>query len=224
MPGRDIPLVTGEIYHIFNKGVAGQPTFKTKRDYNRFLETMFYYQNEDVPIRFSKLMTLPSKQQLEILHYLGRKRQFIVDILTYCLMPNHFHLLLRQVKSSGIAKYAANTTNSHTRYFNTKNEREGPLFKGKFQAVRIESEEQLLHVTRYIHLNPYSSYVVKTLDDLFSYPYSSLRKYLGLEKNQPIENKTVLGYFKSTEAFKRFTLDQADYQRQLERIKHLTLE
>ncbi|MBI2268269.1 MAG: transposase [Candidatus Blackburnbacteria bacterium] len=224
MPGRDIPLVTGEIYHIFNKGIAGQPTFNTKRDYNRFLETMFYYQNKDIPIRLSKLATLHSEQKSEILNYLNKKKQFIVDIVAYCLMPNHFHLLIKQTENNGTAKYTANITNSHTRYFNIKNKREGPLFKGKFQAVRIESEEQLLHVTRYIHLNPYSSYIVKTTNDLLSYKYSSLRKYLGLEENQSIDTQTILAHFKSLETFKKFIFDQADYQRQLERIKHLILE
>ena len=99
----------------------------------------------------------------------------IVDIGAYCLMPNHFHILLQQLQDNGISTFVRKLLNSYTRYFNTKNERIGPLFQGQFKAVRVESDEQLLHLTRYIHLNPLVGYVVK---DLRNFEWSSYLDYI----------------------------------------------
>lgn len=93
-------------------------------------------------------------------------------------MPNHFHLLLKQTKENGISKLVANFQNSYTRYFNLKNERVGPLFQGVFKALRVKTDEQLIHVSRYIHLNPYSSSVIKSFEELKRYPWSSVEEYL----------------------------------------------
>lgn len=91
-----------------------------------------------------------------------------------------------------------------------------------FKAVRIESDEQLLHISRYIHLNPVTSYLVK-IETLLEYPWSSFKDYLG-ENASMVARDKVLGHFRSKEDYKRFVFDQASYQRELERIKHLTLE
>lgn len=224
MPGREIPLVNGEIYHVLNRGIAGQPVFVTKRDYQRFFESMLYYQNKELPLRYSKLLQLSNEERMQILKNLSEQGNFIVEFISYCLMPNHFHLLMRQIKNEGIAKFTGNLTNSFTRYFNVKNKRVGPLFQGKFKAVRIESDEQLLHVARYIHLNPYSSFVVKGVGDVSLYPYSSLAEYLKLKKDKTVSKEIILSQFKTLKSFKDFTLNQADYQRKLQEIKHLTFE
>jgi len=224
MPGREIPLVSGEIYHVINRGIASQPIFGDKRDYHRFLETIFYYQNQNPPLRYAKFLTLSVEERNRILRNLKKKKDFNVEFMSFCLMPNHFHLLLRQVKDGGISKFLSNLTNSYTRYFNTKNQRKGPLFQGKFKAVRIENDNQLLHVTRYIHLNPYTSYVIKNVEELASYPYSSFQEYLNPNDNQIMNKDEVLSHFKSLRLFKEFTFDHADYQRKLDQIKHLSLE
>ncbi len=224
MPGRLMPIVTNEIYHIFNRGVASQPTFFNKRDYDRALESFFYYQNSNPPIKYSRFLTLPIKQRAEILDDLSKKKNYLVEIISYCLMPNHFHFLLRQIKDGGIAKFIGNFTNSYTRYINTKQERTGPLFTGKFKSVRIETQKQLLHTSRYIHLNPYSSFVVKTLKDLAGYPYSSLPEFLGITKSNLCSKDIIISEFKSLKLFRQFIFDQADYQRSLDIIKHLALE
>jgi putative transposase len=148
----------------------------------------------------------------------------LVQIIAYCLLPNHFHLLLKQQKENGISKYMANLTNSYARYFNPKHKRRGPLFEGRFKAVRIETDQQLLHVNRYIHLNPYSSFLTKTVEQLFSYPYSSLPQYLKNGNSDSLEKEIILDFFKTPSSYKEFLKDQADYQRQLDIIKHLTLD
>ena len=140
-------------------------------------------------------------------------------------MPNHFHLLLKQIIDGGISKFMSNFTNRYTRYLNTKNDRNGPIFQGRFKAIRIETDEQLLHVCRYIHLNPYTSYVVKTFSNLEKYPYSSFPEYLGKTKREFCNKELILHHFnKDRKDYKKFVFNQANYQRELNKIKHLTLE
>lgn len=224
MPGRTVPLITDQIYHVLNRGVASQPMFLTQWDYSRAIEIIFYYQNQNLPLRYSFFRRLPVKQRTEILDQLKKRADFLVEIIAYCLMPNHFHLVLKQIKDGGISTFMSNLSNSYTRYFNTKNKRIGPLLQGKFKAVRVETDEQLFHLSRYIHLNPYSSYVIKSLRKLESYPYSSLSEYLGLTKSKNCHKEIVLDNFKDPTSYKKFVFDQADYQRMLQEIKQLTLE
>ena len=224
MPGRNIPLVTGEIYHIVNRGIASQPTFLNKRNYHRAIETLFYYQYINFPVKYSRFLSLSTDLREQISKELIRKKQHFIKILAYCLMPNHFHLILEQYVDRGISKFMSNFTNSYTRYFNTRNERDGPLFKDKFKAIRIETDEQLLHVSRYIHLNPYTAYIIKTLRELEDYPYSSFPEYIGKISAEICSKDYILGNFKDKSAYKKFVLDQAEYQRELGKIKHLILE
>ena len=219
-----MPIVTNEIYHVFNRGVASQPTFFNKRDYDRALESFFYYQNSKPPIKYSRFLSLPVKQRTEILQDLSKKKNYLVEIISYCLMPNHFHFLLRQIQEECIAKFMSNFTNIYTRYINTKLERAGPLFTGKFKSVRIETQKQLLHVSRYIHLNPYTSFVVKSFEGLQKYHYSSFPEFIGRTSLALCSKEDVLVDFKTIKQYKQFVYDEADYQRALYRIHHLLLE
>ena len=138
-------------------------------------------------------------------------------------MPNHFHFLLRQREKNGISIFLSNFQNSYTRYFNTQDKRVGPLFLDQFKAVRIEDEDQLLHVHRYIHLNPITSFVVKTVEKLRTYLWSSLPEYFGLTQGF-CETKTILSQFRKRSAYETFLYDQIAYQQKLASIKHLILE
>lgn len=224
MPGRNIPLITDEFYHVLNKGISLQPSFISKRDFQRAIEVVRYYQSEEPPLRYSQFLALSNENRKQILENLAKEKQFLVEIIAFCLMPNHFHFLLKQVKEGGISKFMSNFTNSYTRYLNVKNERNGPLFQGKFKAIRVETDEQLLHLSRYIHLNPYSSYVIKGIKDLEKYTYSSFLEYLGNSQTSFCSKEIVLDQFKNCKSYQKFVFDQADYQRKLEGIKHLTLE
>lgn len=221
MPYRLHPLVTGHVYHIYNRGVEKRQTFIDKRDYRRALETLKYYRNKRPPVKLSRFLILPEAEKDKINHYIETEEK-IVELLCYALMPNHFHFLLIQKIDGGISKSIKNFTDSFTRYFNTRHERIGPLFQGQFKAVLIESDEQLIHVSRYIHLNPFSSSIVSK-ENLVDYPWSSLGQYL--DKEDGICNiEMIKSYFPSTEKYLSFLLDQADYQRALEQVKHLTFE
>lgn len=222
MPGRLIPLITEQIYHVYNRGIDHRPTFLNKKEYDRVKEVLIYYRHIDPPFKLSILLTKSKDIRNKTIDQLNKNSKKLVDILSFCFMPNHFHLLLRQKVNNGIAKFMSNFQNSYTRYFNTKHKRIGPLFLDQFKAVRIETEEQLLHVSRYIHLNPYTSYVIKNVDDLFNYPWSSLPELLNMHDG--ICEKDVVNFYKNKYDFQKFIIDQSDYQRQLDKIKHLILD
>jgi len=221
---RKVPLVTNQFYHILNRGIALQPVFRTKWDFKRAINLLIYYQNADPPLRYSQLMTLLKEQRDKILDSLKKEKNFAVEIIAYCLMPNHFHFLLKQAKTKGVSTFISKFTNSYTKYFNVKNKRNGPLFQGNFKAIRIETENQLLHLSRYIHLNPFSAHLVKDTSSLKEYPYSSLKEYLDKNAKEICHKQIILNYFKKPQAYQKFILNRADYQRRLEEIKHLALE
>lgn len=212
MPVRTTPLVNGQFYHIYNRGVEKRCIFEDRRCYKRFLQTISYYQLEGPKPKFShsfdnkSFKIDPSKK--------------IVDIISYCLMPNHFHLLIRQLKDGGISEFISKLINSYTKFYNLKYKRIGPLFQGQFKAVLIESEEQLIHVSRYIHLNPIASFLVK---DLNLYEWSSYKEYAADTKG--ICNKEeIVSIFKNSASYQKFCLDQVSYAQNLERIKHQLIE
>ncbi len=225
MPYRKTPIVTNEIYHVFNRGIDRRPTFTDKRECQRALETIRFYRFISPPVKLSRFLSLPAEEQIKITQQRAKINNELVDILSFCLMPNHFHFLLRQSADRGISIFISQLQNSFTRYFNTKHERVGPLFLDQFKTVRIETDEQFIHVSRYIHLNPYSSFVIKDIKDLESYQWSSFPEYIAQDEQEDICKKdTILSFFKNTEEYKKFVFDQADYQRELDRIKHLIID
>ncbi len=213
MPYGRVAFANNHFYHVFNRGVEKRNIFLTDRDHERFLQTLYYYQFSGPKPKFSTYKRF-KLQDFD-------KNSKIVDILCYCLIPNHFHLLLRQLRDGGIQEFIRKASNSYTKYFNTKNKRVGPLFQGNFKAVTIESEEQLVHVSRYIHLNPYVSKLVENLD---FFKYSSYPDFIGLRNNTLCNKDIILNFFKSRKDYKSFVSDQKSYALELEKIKHLLIE
>lgn len=164
-------------------------------------------------------MKKPSDERQDILNNIS-KIPHQITIIAYCLMPNHFHLLLKQNDDLGISKFLANFQNSYTKYFNVKHKRTGSLFDRQFKAVLVESENQLLHLTRYIHLNPFSSHIIEK-EDITTYPYTSLPEYLAGQYKITSPNQ---GIDINPRRYERFVLDHSNYQQRLESLKHLTLE
>lgn len=222
MPYRVDPINTGRYYHVFNRGVNRLDTFIDKRDCHQALLSMNYYRFNKPPFRLSRFKSLSATEQTKRLIELLNTNETLVDILCFVLMPNHFHFLLKQNVEDGISTFIRKFSNSYARYFNTSHNWVGHLFQGQFKAVEIESESQLIHVSRYIHLNPYVSGIT-TKDNLENYPWSSYPDYLTkrLDRVNPIE---ILKIFKSPEAYREFVTNHADYARELEFIKHLTID
>lgn len=216
---RKVPLVSGEIYHIYNRGVDKRKTFLDVGEYLRFYQLAKFYQHSDPPVRFSYFIRFTPKTVEKLMN--ENWGENLVSILGYCFMPNHFHFILRQEADGGISRFISNLINSYTRYFNIKNDRVGPLFLEDFQNVLVSNEQQFLHLTRYIHLNPYSASLVVNLKDLENYEWSSYKEYLGRSDDYVCDRVIVEASFKNKENYKSFVNDRSDYQRNLKNMEYL---
>lgn len=223
MPVRKIPLVTDHYYHIFNRGVNRSPIFSQAKDYYRFLSLINYCRYTNYPLKFSQFKNCSQDRREEISKKL---KDPFATFVAYCLMPNHFHFVMQQKRDEGISAFMNRLLTSYTKFFNKKYDRSGPLFEGRFKAVLVETDGQLAHLVRYIHLNPYSSALVKKPVDVLSFQYSSMPEYLNRQTAFTIceEKQIVVSQFPKEGQFEKFTLDQADYQKRLHDIKHLAQE
>lgn len=223
MPYRKIDLVNNCYYHIFNHSFNKQSIFGNQGYPLRILNLWNYYRFNNPPFSYSKFNDLPLKLQHSFIHKLKRKKNYLVEIIAFCLMPNHYHLLLKQKQTNGIRNFISNSQNGYAKYINIIKEKTGPVFQNRFQAILITSNEQLIHLSRYIHLNPYSSGIIQLKSQLIDYPWSSLPEYLKGKKGI-CNPKIILDQFKNIKDYQDFVFNQADYQKQLDLIKHLTFE
>lgn len=200
------------IYHVFNRGVEKRDIFLDEQDYKIFLYYLYIYV---IPLE----QVLIKHPHLPIrLH--DKNLSSEVEIFAYCLMSNHFHLLVKQKNFNGVTRLLKQLTNAYARYFNNKYNRVGGLFQGRFRAVKVETNEQLLQVSRYIHLNPLEARIV---NDLSSYTWSSFLEYIN-KKREGICSKETISFFFPTSKYEDFVMDQADYAKELESIKNLVLD
>lgn len=223
MPFRKTILANNQHYHILNRGVAGSLIFNNTYDYRRFIELISFYRYDNLPLSFSRYSKLPLDQKEEFNKRLEEKGELLVELFSYCLMPNHFHLQAKQTKENGVQKFLANLQNSYAKYYNTKHERYGPLFQSRFKAKIIHTDEIMLHISRYIHLNPVSSYLID-IKELSSYAWSSLPYYLDGTNTSFVNTKYLLDIAGGRKKYKSFIYNQADYQRRLQNVRHLLLE
>ncbi len=213
-----------QIYHVFNRGIAQQSIFLTKQDYQRALQVLVFYSYVGVKIRFSYFKRLSDLQKNDFMDNLRKNGQKQIELLAFCLMPNHIHFLIKEVRARGISTFMSNFQNSYAKYFNVRTARDGSLFKTMFKAKLIKSGDQLIHVVRYIHLNPTTAFILSDIKQLENYPWSSFPTYIGKHNLDIINKDLVLKYFTSTQEFIKFTEDQIGYQRQLDQLKHLLIE
>lgn len=198
---RKTPLVNGEIYHVYNRGVEKRTITINSRDHERFFESLDHYRFEN-PGRLSNFKDFGLTEE-------RNRKETIVDIIGFCLMPNHFHLLLRQLTEKGVSIFMSNLINSYTRYFNVKHNRIGPLFQGGFKSVHIENDEQLIHLSRYIHLNPVEARLVSR-EKFMLYPYSSLLNTL---QERFCNFDVILKYFNNNlNEYLKFCSDYTNYK------------
>lgn len=142
-----------------------------------------------------------------------------VKMLTYCIMPDHYHLLIKILMNNHLSKYINDVQNSFSRYFNIKFKRKGPLWQSRFRSVEIKTDEQLLHVSRYIHLNPTTNRLAEKPED---WEFSSYKKFIK-DKNL-LKNNIIEISIKDRRHYKKFCENQIDYQRKLKKIKKFLLE
>lgn len=219
MPRRKYPHVSGEYYHIYNRGIYRQPIFLSSLDYQKALLTLIYYQFQKVPMKLSYLLAQPKERKNEIFGSLTKMPKQIT-VIAFCLMPNHFHFLVRQELEKGLSKWMGNFQNSYTKSFNARHKQNNAILNRQFKSVFIETQEQLLHLTRYIHLNPYSAGIISK-EQIFTYPWSSAQEYA--TGHFTYSDPTAI-LDMNIDKYREFVLNNADYQKHFERIKHLTIE
>ena len=143
---RKTPFIKGEIYHIYNRGIEKRIIFEDKQDFSEFLDMMKQFNDKN---RFGgRVLNKRLERQGKTL-----SREPWVDILAYCLLPNHFHFILREEKENGISKFMQKLGTGYTMYFNKKNKRSGSLFQGKFKSKHIKSQTILEYLSVYVNLN-----------------------------------------------------------------------
>lgn len=204
--------MTGEIYHVFNRGVNKSNIFFKRADYSYFLEAARHYRTETIKFSRSVFGADPVSAK--------EKSGPFVEIYAYCLMPNHFHFLVKQLVDDGITSYFRRVSNSYSHHLNLKYKRVGTLFESRFKNVLVESEDQLVHLSRYIHLNPAASNLIGNAK---RYEWSSYKDYFE-EGDEFVSTDLVMGLFKSGKNYEEFVADQVDYARQLHKLKHSGIE
>lgn len=185
-------------YHIYARGGSRQKIFIDAADYKYFLSLFERYLSVEPKL---------SKTGEPYPHFHGR-----VVLYCYCLMSNHFHLLVFQKDDTGIEKLMRSIMTSYSRYFNRKYKRSGPLFETRYKASKISTDAYLEHITRYIHLNPRRWQ---------TYRYSSLAYYMDPPKvPEWINTRRMLALFADTNEYYAFLADYESTRDALEEIKH----
>lgn len=222
-------FVDGHIYHVYNRGVEKRDIFIDNKDYFRFVHDLYEFNDSNHVINTHYFFNHKSKSIEARKLYGYQKRDPLVEILVFTLMPNHYHLMLRQIKENGIVKFMQKLGTGYTMYFNKKCEREGSLFQGRFKAAHITDETHFKHLPHYIHTNPLSlNYRGSTsIDFLKAYRWSSFPDYIG-RRNFPsvTERGFLLDMFGGEELYKKYTEQRlGDAQEALpEHMRDLTLE
>ncbi len=219
MNTRKTQLTNDQHYHIFNRSIAKFVIFNNDDDYLRMKEMLNLYRFADFNYKYSKFIILDANHQSAIIHDITKKNDLLVEIVAYSLMPTHIHLVLKQVADGGITKFMGKISNSYTRYFNIKHHRKGPLWEDHFRNVLVSRDEQMLHLTRYIHLNASSAGLVENPSD---WPYSSLKEYTDQDDYGFCDFKDVIDIVPAK--YKKFVLDYKDYQRQISLIKTILID
>ena len=206
---RKIKFSVGEYYHIYNRGVDKRDIFMDKYDYDRFL-LLLKICNSNLSVDVRKMKRGKVSEGLAF----ANEDQALVDIGVWCLMPNHFHMLVTEKVDGGISLYFQKLLTAYSMYFNGKYERKGSLFQGRFQAKHANTDNYLKYLYSYIHLNPVkliqANWREKGLINLKSvqnflegYKYSSYLDYSGRirDENNILNTKAFPEYFESRESF-----------------------
>lgn len=185
-------FAVGEYYHLYNRGTEKRKIFIDEKDYRHFLFLMY-------------ICNTTKSIELRNVGKNFDRGETIVDIGAFCLMPNHFHVLVREKIENGISTYMRKLLTAYSMYFNKKYKRTGKLYEGVFKSIHANKDTYLKYLYSYMHLNPAKlidknwkekrNIARKLLEYVFKYPYSSLKEY-GVEKFKIINPTQFPTYFK----------------------------
>jgi putative transposase len=214
---RKINLVEGEYYHIYNRGNSKQKIFYDNEDYFRFMSLLYACNS----INGFRIFTLSKKES----PYDFERSKRLVSIGAYCVMPNHFHILITQTQENGISKFLQKVSTAYSMYYNKKYKRTGGLFEGKFKSEHVNNDQYLKYLFSYIHLNPvkliqknWKEIGIKNKKDTFehlqNYKYSSYLDYLGIKRIQNIilNINSFPKYFPNSKSFQKEIFEWLSYK------------
>jgi putative transposase len=180
MAARKVEFHEGGFYHVYNRGANKQNIFHRSSNYNYLI---------------SIIKRLMSKG---------------IQVIAYCLMPNHFHFLLRQEAEYSVSQFVQSVFNIYSKAFNRMYDRSGTLFEGPFHAIEVFEKGYLIHLCRYIHRNPLEAGLV---DDLMNWPYSNYLEWINKRGNQLVDRHFIAEYFLNTAEYGKFVLDYQSLKR-----------
>jgi len=199
MPSRNVLKIDipHSYYHLYARGASRKPIFLEHDDFLYFLSLFQRY--------------LSSEKLVNSAGVAYKKLHEDIELVSYCLMGNHFHLLVYQKLEGGMQQLMRSVMVSYSRYFNSKYQRSGSLFETRYKASRVSSDEYLMHVSRYIHLNP---------KDWEVYPYSSIAYVRHETSPEWVHGEHVTRLFSSPDAYIEFIRDYEDIHDIYESLKH----
>mgnify|MGYP001586514233 CR=1 FL=1 len=184
-------IAPGEYYHIYNRGVDKRPITKDSKDIERFIQSLEFFNSKEPTISLREVV---SNENIKL-------KDPLIKIICYCLNPNHYHFLLKEIHEGGISEFMKRLNGGYTWYFNNKHKRSGSLFQGAFKSVHVKSNEQLLHISAYVNLND-------KVHEISGFTAGKVRsswdEYMGKKNHSICSKDIILGQFKSTKEYKSF--------------------
>ncbi len=213
-----------EYYHIYNRGVDKREVFLDTEDYVRFLNSMREFNDESTYEQRMYERNVASKElssQIEELSSFDVVRlDNLVEIICYCVNPNHYHLILKQLRSDGVKTFMHKIGTGYTNYFNKKYKRSGSLFQGPFKSIHIDSNEYLLYLSAYVNKNNFIHGY-----NLVDWKYSSLLDYLGKRAGTLCNKESIMVQFNNDiERYKEFLENNALYLKEKKESTKYLLE
>jgi len=208
---RRIQISDGEHYHVFNRGVGKQVIFNDLGDYTRFLFLILYFQFDGKVDHLTRAVRIFSRsfgqpgQNRVLARYESGADKRNVEVVSFCIMANHFHLILKETgeEGKGISAYMQRILNAYGKYYNTKYNKSGHVFQGPYRAVRVEDDTQLMHLSAYVHLNPRELSGWKGREK--SYPWSSYQDYVAENRwGKLLENEIIMSRFAQYQEYENF--------------------
>ena len=211
---RKVIFAPDEYYHIYNRGVDKREIFTDAQDYFWFLSGLEEFNDKKLT---GSLGTRIKNRSLA-----SKNKKPLVEIIAYCLNPNHYHLILKEKREKGITEFMHRLGTSYTKFFNQKYERSGSLFQGTFKAVHIDSNEYLLYLSAYINHNHFIHSYSKDKNEIC--PYSSLPDFLKQRKQNFINPRIIVDQFKTPEDYLQYSQANSLYMQENKERARYTLE
>jgi putative transposase len=211
---RRIPLAVDEFYHLYNRGVEKRDIFWDERDYRRFLALLYLCNGtEIVNMQMLRAGNISYRKVFSL-----ERGEPLVAIGAYCLMPNHFHLLIKEIRPGGASLFMKKLLTAYAMYANKRHDRSGVLFQGRFRSEHVGTDNYFKYLYSYIHLNPLKildpkwkekgpSFSSRSAEEyLQRYPFSSYAQYLGkvLPEDAILDRAAFPDYFSEQGSFKKF--------------------